>query len=141
MKLEFNIIKQLKADLYFAKRTLSKKQKQVTNFSNHKILSQSDIGFHNILKNNNKLYFIDFEYAGWDSPMKLYSDFILQPSGYYIKKPVIFFTKILREIIYTRHIKDELYEYLLLYRLRWILIKMNLLRNKRTKTNNNEKKC
>lgn len=140
-EIEFKIIKHLKTDLYFAKQTLSNKQKKEINFSDYKILSQSDIGFHNILKNNSKLYFIDFEYAGWDSPMKLYSDFILQPSGYYtFKKPVTFFTKILREIIYTRHIKDELYEYLLLYRLRWILIKLNLLRNKVTNTRCNEKK-
>ena len=30
------------------------------------ILSPSDFGFHNIISKNQKLYFIDFEYAGWD---------------------------------------------------------------------------
>ena len=43
------------------------------------ILSPSDFGFHNIISKNQKLYFIDFEYAGWDDPNKLLSDFFLNP--------------------------------------------------------------
>tara|TARA_B100000700_G_scaffold331081_1_gene461274 strand:+ start:4390 stop:5397 length:1008 start_codon:yes stop_codon:yes gene_type:complete len=46
---------------------------------NDLILSQSDVGCHNMIKANNKYYFIDFEYAGWDDPCKLISDLILQP--------------------------------------------------------------
>ena len=44
-----------------------------------KIISPSDIGFHNVLKNQGKVNFIDFEYAGWDDPRKLLSDLVLQP--------------------------------------------------------------
>jgi len=45
-----------------------------------KMLSPSDFGFHNaILSNNNKLYFIDFEYAGWDGPSQIICDFFCQP--------------------------------------------------------------
>ena len=44
-----------------------------------RILSQSDVGFHNILVDNNNVYFLDFEYAGWDDPCKLLSDLLLQP--------------------------------------------------------------
>lgn len=43
------------------------------------ILSPSDFGFHNIISKNRKLYFIDFEYAGWDDPNKLLCDFFLNP--------------------------------------------------------------
>lgn len=43
------------------------------------ILSPSDIGFHNILKDEKKLIFIDFEYAGLDDPLKLICDFLVQP--------------------------------------------------------------
>ena len=43
------------------------------------ILSPSDFGFHNILSHHNNLYYIDFEYAGWDDPYKLIADFILNP--------------------------------------------------------------
>ena len=42
---------------------------------NQLILSPSDFGFHNIVKNKKKLYFLDFEYSGFDDPLKLLSDF------------------------------------------------------------------
>lgn len=42
-------------------------------------LSPSDFGFHNIIKNNNNLCFIDFEYFGFDDPVKLISDFYYHP--------------------------------------------------------------
>ena len=45
------------------------------------ILSPSDFGFHNAIKNNNnEITFLDFEYFGWDDPVKLTSDFILHPA-------------------------------------------------------------
>ena len=43
-------------------------------------LSPSDFGFHNIIKKDNKdLCFIDFEYFGYDDPVKLISDFYYHP--------------------------------------------------------------
>jgi hypothetical protein len=43
-------------------------------------LSPSDFGFHNaLLVASNRLKFLDFEYAGWDDPAKLLSDFFSQP--------------------------------------------------------------
>jgi len=44
-----------------------------------RIISPSDFGFHNALNYKNKLYFLDFEYGGWDDPAKLLVDFFLQP--------------------------------------------------------------
>jgi len=44
-----------------------------------RILSPSDVGFHNTLISDDSMYFFDFEYSGLDSPLKLVSDFILQP--------------------------------------------------------------
>lgn len=44
-------------------------------------ISPSDFGFHNaILAENGSLYFIDFEYAGWDDPAKMSADFFNQPA-------------------------------------------------------------
>ena len=41
-----------------------------------KCLSPSDFGFHNVIVEKDKiLRFIDFEYAGWDDPAKMVSDF------------------------------------------------------------------
>jgi hypothetical protein len=46
----------------------------------HRCLSPSDFGFHNaILKPDGKFCFVDFEFAGWDDPAKLISDFANQP--------------------------------------------------------------
>ena len=43
-------------------------------------LSPSDFGFHNALRGNNgKIIFLDFEYFGWDDPVKLCCDTILHP--------------------------------------------------------------
>jgi hypothetical protein len=42
-------------------------------------LSPSDFGFHNALLEDNKLYFLDFEYFGRDDPVKLMADFVWHP--------------------------------------------------------------
>jgi hypothetical protein len=43
-------------------------------------LSPSDFGFHNaIRRTDGQLVFIDFEYFGWDDPVKLVADFLLHP--------------------------------------------------------------
>lgn len=43
-------------------------------------LSPSDFGFHNALSRaDGRIVFLDFEYFGWDDPVKLASDFVLHP--------------------------------------------------------------
>ena len=45
------------------------------------ILSPSDFGAHNSIKNvNGSFIFIDFEYFGWDDPVKLICDFYWHPA-------------------------------------------------------------
>lgn len=44
-------------------------------------LSPSDFGFHNaITRQGGQIVFLDFEYFGWDDPVKMMSDFILHPA-------------------------------------------------------------
>lgn len=44
------------------------------------ILSPSDFGFHNILKKDDgNVFFIDFEYFGWEDPAALLAHFLLHP--------------------------------------------------------------
>jgi Ser/Thr protein kinase RdoA (MazF antagonist) len=44
-------------------------------------LSPSDFGFHNALRTaGGELVFIDFEYFGWDDPVKLVCDVVLHPA-------------------------------------------------------------
>lgn len=46
-----------------------------------RILSPSDFGFHNALRRPDAgLTFIDFEYFGWDDPVKLLADFVWHPA-------------------------------------------------------------
>ncbi len=46
----------------------------------HQTLSPSDFGFHNSIESSEgKLSFIDFEYFGWDDPVKLIVDFYFHP--------------------------------------------------------------
>ncbi|MBV8600433.1 MAG: phosphotransferase, partial [Candidatus Eremiobacteraeota bacterium] len=42
-------------------------------------LSPSDFGFHNALRREGRLVFLDFEYFGWDDPAKLVCDFLWHP--------------------------------------------------------------
>jgi thiamine kinase-like enzyme len=43
-------------------------------------LSPSDFGFHNAIRNESgELIWIDFEYFGWDDPVKLIADFLWHP--------------------------------------------------------------
>ncbi len=45
---------------------------------NEQMFCPSDLGFHNILanpKDKGELFFLDFEYSGWDDPAKLLADF------------------------------------------------------------------
>jgi len=46
----------------------------------HQSLIPADFGFHNALRQRNgRLAFLDFEYFGWDDPVKLTADFLLHP--------------------------------------------------------------
>ena len=48
---------------------------------NKQTLSSSDFGFHNCVKaNDGSLTFLDFDYFGWDDPVKLTADFIWHPA-------------------------------------------------------------
>tara|TARA_B100000886_G_scaffold333741_1_gene288266 strand:+ start:220 stop:1188 length:969 start_codon:yes stop_codon:yes gene_type:complete len=86
------------------------------------ILSPSDIGFHNCIKNNQKLFFFDFEYAGWDDPYKQYTDLIIQPENVLnlsIAKDILEqFSNLLNKEISI----DLLREYIYIYRLKWTII-------------------
>lgn len=46
-----------------------------------KCLIPADFGFHNAIRGSDgRLTFIDFEYFGWDDPVKLIADFLLHPA-------------------------------------------------------------
>ncbi len=50
--------------------------------SSYRTLIPADFGFHNALKSDKgSLHFIDFEYFGWDDPVRLTADFLFHPSA------------------------------------------------------------
>jgi hypothetical protein len=54
-----------------------------------RMLIPADLGFHNVLRDarTGRLVFLDFEYFGWDDPVKLVADFVLHP-GHRLAPPV-----------------------------------------------------
>ncbi len=75
-------------------------------------LSPSDFGFHNAICGiDGILYFIDFEYFGWDDPAKMICDFLLHPAfqlsadlkSHFVKK-VVSNLSLDRQLIYRAHL-------------------------------------
>jgi len=92
----------------------------------HKIISPSDFGFHNTLLNNNNLYFLDFEYAGWDDPAKLICDFTCHPEIPVNEKLSKSFSDSITSWLKTPEDINEKSKALLpLYRLKWCCIILN----------------
>ena len=92
-----------------------------------KLLSPSDVGFHNILSKDNKLYFFDFEYSGWDDPYKLFVDLIIQPENILEKSLA---KKILHQFADNISFdidNEKLILYIQLYKLKWVMIILNKL--------------
>lgn len=90
-------------------------------------LVPADFGFHNAIKSaGGEVYFIDFEYFGWDDPVRLAADFLLHPGTELGKENRDRFRQGMNDIFQ----RDEEFErrllYLLpLYGIRWALILLN----------------
>ncbi len=92
------------------------------------ILSPSDFGSHNAIRTNTgETVFIDFEYFGWDDPVKLASDFYLHPAmnlSLQLKnkwKNEIFAVFVSNDDTFDKRFKA----YLPLFGVRWCLILLN----------------
>jgi hypothetical protein len=89
-------------------------------------LSPSDFGFHNALRTDAGMKFIDFEYAGWDDPGKTVADFFCQPE---CPVPEVFFDDFAEAVArQTSEPGLHLRRFRLLlpvYRLKWCCIVLN----------------
>ena len=91
-----------------------------------KIISQSDIGFHNCGIFNNKVFFYDFEYAGLDHPIKLICDTYYQPEKRISKKYILSFKeKLEKNFKFNLPIKKLVFEKL--FKVKMMLIILNIL--------------
>ena len=91
-----------------------------------KTLSPSDFGFHNALRTESGLAFVDFEYFGWDDPVKATSDFLLHPAMNLSKQQKLTFFAGMSDLFAD----DDSFilrfkTYLPLFRLKWAMILLN----------------
>ena len=90
-------------------------------------LSPSDFGFHNCLRRpDGRLTFVDFEYFGWDDPVKMVSDFLFHPGMSLTKDLKLRFVCNLRPLFETRPgLELRLPVLYPLFGLKWCLIFLN----------------
>lgn len=92
-----------------------------------RILSPSDFGFHNALRDQDgQLSFLDFEHFGWDDPAKMVSDFALHPAmGLSADLATLFAKALLSELPRSRDLAERVRYLGPLYALKWCLILLN----------------
>jgi hypothetical protein len=90
-------------------------------------LSPSDFGFHNALRRpDGSLAFVDFEYFGWDDPVKLVSDTLLHPGMPMTPAQRAYFRTAAERVYASQACFAARLRCLVpLYRLRWTLILLN----------------
>lgn len=113
-----------------ARAGLSDAQLQAVLPQAERILSPSDFGFHNSLEHEGVLGFVDFEYAGWDDPAKLVSDFHCQPElPVNAAQGARFTTELLAGLHDGAAIGARVQRMLPLHRIKWCCILLNELRS------------
>jgi len=106
----------------------------INKFSNFRCLSPSDLSFDNMLVSNNKGYFIDFEHAGIDDPVKLINDFLLHPKNNISKKYETYIIEKMSNIFdKTGGLQRRVMFFKDYFRLRWIFIILNIFIKKNLK--------
>jgi len=91
------------------------------------VISPSDFGLHNaLLQKNGKYIFYDFEYYGFDDPVKLTIDFMLHPAMN-VSNDIcsLWFRRISRVFNVDENFKLRLKSYLPILALRWAMIILN----------------
>ncbi|WP_320172150.1 phosphotransferase [Maridesulfovibrio sp.] len=110
-----------------ARRLLSQPDSEESLAPEYRTLSPSDFGFHNCLRRSGgKLAFLDFEYFGWDDPVKAASDFLLHPAMELSVSEIKVFYSGMKDIFgKERGFENRFRAYLPLFRLKWCLILLN----------------
>ncbi len=89
-------------------------------------LVPSDFGYHNALRRpDGSLAFVDFEYFGWDDPVKLTADILLHPGRPLGPPQRQRFRAAAARLYADPMFAPRLAAYLPLFGLRWVLILLN----------------
>jgi hypothetical protein len=98
--------------------------------SGSRIISPSDFGFHNTLEEKGDLSFVDFEYAGWDDPVKLICDFTCQPElPVSVDQGRQFMEELLPSLPHSDAVWHRVESLLPVHRLKWCCILLNEFRS------------
>jgi hypothetical protein len=90
------------------------------------IISPSDFGFHNVIESKKKIFFFDFEYGGYDDPVKLICDFYCQPNQKVsIKQKEKFKKMIIKKYKNYKQLDYLISELLPIHHLKWCCIILN----------------
>lgn len=97
----------------------------------YRTLSPSDFGFHNAIRTTSgNIVFHDFEYFGWDDPVKMISDFYLHPRMTLpFKLREFFFKNVYNALSSDLTLPQRLPFVYLLLALKWCLIMLNVFRH------------
>ncbi len=95
--------------------------------SKYRTLSPSDFGFHNAIRRpDGHLCFLDFEYFGWDDPVKMTADFLWHPAMNLKEEYKHQFTKRMQDLFNDdTHFQTRLETYFPVFGLKWCLICLN----------------
>ncbi|SRR5579883_1170720 len=90
-------------------------------------LIPADFGFHNAIRDKEgKLFFIDFDYFGWDDPVKLLADILWHPKMIFTPHQKIKIIQKITEIYHMDNFFSRRFNYHFpLFGLRWVLILLN----------------
>ena len=96
-------------------------------------LIPADFGFHNALRApDGRLHFVDFDYFGWDDPVKLAADVILHPAMTLTRGEKLRVIEGLAAALpHDTEFSNRLARHRSLYALRWALIVLNPFRHDR----------
>jgi len=108
-------------------KSIMNEEYEINLLQKFQILSPSDFGSHNAIKDiTGKTVFIDFEYFGWDDPVKLISDFYWHPAMNLTFNQQDKWLSRIKNIFLNDHNFDKrLTAYFPLFGLRWCLILLN----------------
>jgi hypothetical protein len=102
------------------------KERNVSDTLFYFTLSPVDFGFHNAIRTNGELKFIDFEYFGWSDVTQILSDTMLHPGINFTEVEKHFFYDLAKEIYCDdKNLKDRITALFPLYNLRWCSIMLN----------------
>ncbi len=92
----------------------------------YQTLSPSDFGFHNAIRQSDSLVFVDFEYFGWDDPVKLTADFMWHPAMKLDVEDSLYWEKSMIDIFSSDpDFEQRLHASKPFYGMRWGLIVLN----------------